>query len=829
MPGNLNEDQLKKRNRELEEKLDEFKNKEEARELQLIFFDNMERINHIIRQASDLEQMMEDVLEAVLSILNCDRAWLMFPCDPGAPFWSVPMERTTTEYPGVFELGKKLPMTQDLSAQFQLALNSKEPFVFDPNSRRPLPDAAKEFETRSAMIMAIYPKIGPPWLWGVSQCSYDRTWTEWEIVLFKETGYRISDALNSLLLLRDLRKSELNYRQLFENSPSAIYEIDYIQQKFINFNDVVCTYTGYSRDELIALNPWELFTEHSQAKSLERQRLIAENKNVPSSEEYEIRKKDGSTLWALLNISYDVESGIPVKARIVAHDITERKKMEQALVESEERFRELAELMPETIFEMDAGGRLVFVNRNAYHHFGYTEQDFEQSVNGIEMIAPEDRQRAAENVIRVLAGEKIGLSEYIGLKKNGETFPILLHATVIIRDGAPAGLRGCIVDITEKKRFEAQLLQAHKMEAIGTLAGGIAHDFNNLLMGIQGHTSLMLSDADHFHPHHEHLKEIETCVKSASNLTKQLLGFARIGKYEVKLIDINDLIRKSANMFGRTKKEVMIHTKYQENIWHVEADPGQIEQVMLNLYVNAWQSMPSGGNLYIDTQNVTLDENYVRPFQIEPGNFLKISITDTGIGMDKKTRERIFEPFFTTKEMGRGTGLGLASVYGIIKNHNGIINVYSQKDEGTTFNIYLPASDKRIVDEKQPSQKVLKGTETVLLIDDEDMIIAVVEKLLKKIGYRAMIAKSGREAIDLYLKHGEAIDLVILDMIMPDLGGGVTYDRLKEIDPNIKVLLASGYSINEQAEEILDRGCNGFIQKPFSMENLSKKIREILD
>jgi signal transduction histidine kinase len=225
------------------------------------------------------------------------------------------------------------------------------------------------------------------------------------------------------------------------------------------------------------------------------------------------------------------------------------------------------------------------------------------------------------------------------------------------------------------------------MESLGTLAGGIAHDFNNLLMGIQGRTSLMVMDKDYSHPDFEHLKGIEDYVKSAADLTRQLLGFARGGKYEVKPTDINEMIKKSSSMFGRTKKEIKIHEKYQKDVWTVEVDQGQIEQVLMNLYVNAWQAMPGGGELYIETENVTLNEDYVKPYQVEQGNYVKISITDTGVGMDEATRQRIFEPFFTTKEMGRGTGLGLASVYGIIKNHGGFINVYSEKGEGTTFNI----------------------------------------------------------------------------------------------------------------------------------------------
>jgi two-component system cell cycle sensor histidine kinase/response regulator CckA len=350
-------------------------------------------------------------------------------------------------------------------------------------------------------------------------------------------------------------------------------------------------------------------------------------------------------------------------------------------------------------------------------------------------------------------------------------------------------------------------------------------------MAIQGNASLVLVDKTSSHPDYERLKNIEQGVKSGAELTRQLLGFARGGKYEVKPTDINELIRRSSDMFARTKKEITIHTKYQEAIWPVEVDQGQIGQVLLNLYVNAWQAMGGGGELYLETENVTLDEPSVKPYELKPGRYVKISVTDTGVGMDKTTQQRIFEPFFTTKQMGRGTGLGLASVYGIIKNHGGIITVHSVKGEGATFTIHLPASEKEVIKKEELPEEVLRGTETVLLVDDEDMVLKVGEGILKELGYTVLIARSGKEAIEIVSKApnlSSAPDIVILDMVMPAMGGGETYDKLKEINPDIKVLLSSGYSIEGQAREILDRGCNGFIQKPFNMRGLSQEVRRIL-
>lgn len=506
----------------------------------------------------------------------------------------------------------------------------------------------------------------------------------------------------------------------------------------------------------------------------------------------------------------------------------EKRSAEQRLKESEEQFREMAELLPETIYEMDSRLRLIFVNRGGFEQFGYALEDFDKGLNALDMLIPEDRERALEAMGRIQRGEKGWLNEYTALRKDGTTFPVLIRSNPIMRDGSPAGIRGLIIDISDKKRLETQLLQAQKMKAIGTLAGGIAHDFNNILMGVQGRTSLMLADTPADHPHHEHLTSIEEYVKSASELTKQLLGFAKGGKYQVKTVDLNKLVIECSTLFGRTKKEIRIHRKLPGGLWTVEADRAQIEQVLLNLFVNAWQAMPGGGDLFLQTENVCLTEQGVAPHDVKGGEYVRISVADTGTGMDEVTQNRIFDPFFTTKEMGRGTGLGLASAYGILRNHGGFIEVSSGPGKGSTFQIYLPASKKEILPEEQGREDLLKGEETVLLVDDEPMIIDVGKEMMQGLGYRVLVARSGKEAVKIY-KDNEHIELVILDLIMPGMGGGEVYDRLKEINPDLKVLLSSGYSIEGEAKEIMARGSDGFIQKPFNIHEISQKIREILE
>ncbi|HUU40593.1 MAG TPA: response regulator, partial [Desulfatiglandales bacterium] len=393
----------------------------------------------------------------------------------------------------------------------------------------------------------------------------------------------------------------------------------------------------------------------------------------------------------------------------------------------------------------------------------------------------------------------------------------------------PAGIFAVIRDISEIKLLEEQLQYAQKMEAIGTLASGIAHNFNNILMGIMGNSSMMLLNTDPANPHYEKLKAIEKLVHNGSKLAKQLLCYAREKRYELKLIDLNRVAKETSDTFGTTKKEITINQDLADDLYGINADEGQIEQVLLNLYVNAADAMPKGGKLFIKTMNVTHLDISGKPYKPKPGDYASITIRDIGVGMDKKTMEQIFRPFFTTKELSNGTGLGLSSTYGIIKAHGGYIDVDSKKGQGTTFKIFLPAANGKVTEENKIIHQLKKGTETVLLVDDEEMILDTGSKMLEALGYKILKARDGKEALEIYSLNKDKIDLVILDIIMPVIGGEETYNRMKEINPKIKVLLSSGYSLESQAAEILSRGCNGFMQKPFSINDLSHSITSALN
>ena len=502
----------------------------------------------------------------------------------------------------------------------------------------------------------------------------------------------------------------------------------------------------------------------------------------------------------------------------------------QKVLESEERFRSLSENAPDIIYTLDLNGSLTYINPVWEKILGHRPDEV-LGRKFFDFVRTEDIG-VYTHLFEQIRDGKLVLRDRVGaiLHKDGsEKVFNISGAPNLDLEGNVTGIVGIFKDISEQKRLESQLLHAQKMEAVGTLAGGIAHDFNNLLMGIQGYASLMFLDMNITHPLYDKLKGIEDQVRSGAELTKQLLGFARGGKYEVSVTDLNDIIKKTSSMFGRTKKEITIHRNYEHNIWTVEVDRGQLEQVLLNIYVNAWQAMPDGGDLYLETANVFLDQKSAIPYGVKSGKYVRVRVTDTGVGMDEQTRKRIFEPFFTTKEMGRGTGLGLASVYGIIKGHNGIIDVYSEKGHGATFTIYLPASEKELVRQEQVATDIVKGEGTILLVDDEEVIIDVGSEILEVLGYKVSVARSGREAIEIYKEKQNEIDMVILDMIMPEMDGGETFNVLKSIDPGVKVIVSSGYSADARSTRMMEQGCCGFIQKPYSVNALSQKVKEVLD
>ena len=629
---------------------------------------------------------------------------------------------------------------------------------------------------------------------------------------------------------RKLRESELKHRTVLENMEEGYFEIG-LDGQLIFFNDSVLRLHGYPAEELRGMHYSEFLHAESAEKLFQVFKQMYETGQPTPILEYEVIRKDGAIrLCEMTSYPQRSASGGIIGFWGITRDRTEQKNAEIALQESEARLRTIFESAAVGIAYYSIQGEFLRANKGFYDIVDYTYDEL-RHMQGKDLRHPDDQDAHREEIEQLLSGKlRSSRTETRLLRKDGSEVWCRISLSLAYKDrGDPIYFIAVFEDISQQKRMESQLLQAQKMEAVGTLAGGVAHDFNNLLMGIQGNVSLALVDMNASHDNYQHLKNIEHYVKAGADLTRQLLGTAKGGKYETRITDLNQVLDASSELFGRTKKEISIFRKFQQDLWSVDVDRGQIDQVLLNLYINAWQAMPEGGSLYLESKNMVLDADYVKPFGVKPGNYVRISVTDTGLGIERKHLKRIFDPFFTTKGMRRGTGLGLASAYGIVTNHGGIITVYSEKGSGASFNIYLPASEKEIIAPADQPAEIMTGHETVLFVDDEEGILEVGRLILEELGYYVISAQGGVEAVEVFRQRHDQIDLVVLDMIMPDLSGGDTYDALRRINPEIKVLLSSGYSINGQAKDILDRGCKGFIQKPFGIRAISVKLRQVLD
>ncbi len=620
-----------------------------------------------------------------------------------------------------------------------------------------------------------------------------------------------------------LRQSEERYRAIVEEQIELVSR--WRSDKTLTFvNDSYCKFFGKTREELLG-KPFVPNLPEEDLRKMDEHITGLTPQDPIAAIEHRVYAKNGAIRWTQWSdrVILDRE-GTVAEIQSVGRDITEQKQIQEELQIKDNAIK--SSITPIIIADLQT--RLTYANDAFLDLWGYEAVG---DVIGTQVSDYWLDSTAIDRVVDHLKNEEGWVGELVARKKNGTIFDAQIMTSVVRGDNnAPIALMASFVDMTEKKQSEETIRQLQKMEAIGTLAGGIAHDFNNILMGIQGHNALMLMGVDQAHPFYDHLKRQEAIVASGARLSRQLLGFARGGKYEVALVNLNDIIIKSLDMFGRTKKEISIQHDLNPDIWNVEADQGQIEQVLLNLFVNAWQAMPGGGKIDVETNNEILDGDYQVSHKVTQGKYVKMSVCDSGIGMDEETRQRIFEPFFTTKERGHGTGLGLASVYGIVKNHGGFITVDSEKGKGSAFTIYLPASSgENKGDVEDTEQKIDRGTETILIVDDEEMILDISTALLEELGYSVIKASDGREAMTLFEENRGSIDLVVLDMVMPGMGGREIFEKIKEIKQDIKVLLSSGYSNDGEPSELMSKGCDGFIQKPFSIATFSQIIREILD
>lgn len=510
-------------------------------------------------------------------------------------------------------------------------------------------------------------------------------------------------------------------------------------------------------------------------------------------------------------------------------------KKEDTSDSSEHKYKTILKNIEEFYYEIDLSGNLTFFNEQLSHIYGYSSDEL-MGMNNREYASPETSKKMYRDLNEIYkTGKPLKSVEYEIISKDGSFRTVEISSSLIQSEtGEAIGFRGIGKDITNQKEKEKerellldQLQQAQKLEAIATLAGGIAHDFNNILMGVQGNISLILLKMDKTSITYERLKKIEDLIERGANLTQQLLGFAKSKNFSVNPVDINSVIENTAYLFERSKKNITVNRDLEKEIWTVDINQGAIEQVLLSLYVNAAQAMPNGGKLYIHSKNVILDESFVRPYRLKPGEYVLISVKDTGRGMDLATQKRIFDPFFTTKNIGQGSGLGLASVLGIVKNHGGIIKVDSEKGEGSVFNIYLIVSSRYTTTMVNKSKNITVGADTILLIDDDELIIDVCESLLTELGYQVITAINGRAALKKIKENFKAIKIIMLDITLPDMEGTEVLDRIKILNPEVPILLMSGYSRDEKINRIIHKSNNNFIQKPFNLKQLSEKLKAV--
>ena len=497
------------------------------------------------------------------------------------------------------------------------------------------------------------------------------------------------------------------------------------------------------------------------------------------------------------------------------------KEKENRLVESEGRIKSLFDRVEHAIFRLGSNGDIIQTNPRFNEMFG--------DVHSLCEILMGDKN--ASDCLQRAGSERTVQREEKAVGAHGEELTVLLSLYAeTAQNGEINGFDGYIIDITEKKRLEERLLRSQKLEAVGTLAGGIAHDFNNLLTAIIGYSEIMLEKIREDDPLRKHAEIIHGAAERGAELTKRILTLTRKEKVETKLLDINEIIRSSLELLKRSiPKHIEIVTNLRKELPKVKADAAQVQQVILNLAVNARDAMPHEGRLTIETDSDTAGDGVSNPVVAEKSGFIKVSVSDTGTGMDKGTQGRIFDPFFTTKETGKGTGLGLYMVHSIVTHHGGYINLYSEPGRGTRFNIYLPvALDAESIAPDEISE--LRGTETILVVDDEAYVREMCRDILAPLGYEVLLAEGGSDCIDIFSRHRERISIIVLDMIMPKMGGNQVFQAVRAIKSDVKVLLCSGYSSNGFAgiDKLLRGGANGFIQKPFSRQDIALAIRKAL-
>jgi two-component system cell cycle sensor histidine kinase/response regulator CckA len=649
-----------------------------------------------------------------------------------------------------------------------------------------------------------------------------------------EDGYVVGTCADITDLVRakeSLRDSEERYRNLVETMNEGLVEVDaegrigYINTRFVEM-------TGYSKEELLLRD---------------RLDLVAEAGRNRAQAEFALRRKGESSAWETIVLAKNgreipvIVSASPIRDRdgnfrgsvAIFTDITSRKRAEEELQRSEDKYRTILETIADGYYEVDLAGNYTLVNDSMCVILGYSREELLQ-MNYKKIVDKETAERTYKAFNKVYqSGEPNPAFQHEVILKD-RTRRDVSASVSLIRDAycRPTGFRGIFRDISERERLEEQLRQAAKMEAIGTLASGIAHDFNNLLQVVLGRADILLLGQLTPDQAQKSLESIRIAARHGRDLVNRILTFTRKVKTISQPLDLNKELSSVETMLRRTiPRSVQIETRLGRDINTISADSSQVEQILLNLAVNAKDAMPHGGKLVFETSNVILDDQFCKThLHLEPGEHVLLKVSDTGCGMPSYVQEHIFDPFYTTKNPGEGTGLGLAMVFGIVHGHGGHISCQSEVGKGTTFRLYFPAIVGEVKAEMAATTEMPAfGTETILLVDDDDLVRDLGKEILDWAGYTALTASNGLEALEIYRKEGAEISMVILDLTMPEMGGGQCLKELLAIDPRVKVIVASGYSVDGLSRELVSAGAKGFIGKPYDARQILRMVRKVLD
>jgi two-component system cell cycle sensor histidine kinase/response regulator CckA len=932
------------------------KRADQDRQAHVWFLESMDRVNRAIQGAIGLDQLMEDVLEATLSIFDCDRAVLANPCDPDADTWSVIVERARPEYARDADEYRDVPMTPDVAEQCRILRAADGPVQFGPGAAHAISARSQESGVCSMLVTAVYPHADEPSAFALHQCSRERTWTAAEERLLQVIGRRLADGLTSRFVLRSLRESEGRlaaaqrvahvghwerdfagglvtvspellrifglgpdyprdlagwealWRSLVhpddrEQAASALnaalrggerYDVEYRLQLadgqtrivhsqgdvvdgapgrprrmfgtvqditefrraqdelrasesrfrvfvdhatdafflhdrrgvILDVNQQACDSLGYTREELVGMSPQQIDLDTDFQTRIGSRLESGEVLALDSRH----RRKDGTTFPVEVRLRRFRMDGRRYAVALV-RDITQRKEAERALIESYNLLNAVVEGTPGAVFVKDLNGRYLMINSIGARWFGLTVDEV-IGKDDRDLFPPKIADEIVEHDRRVLdSGEPQTIEESATMRGVSRVF---LTSRGVYRDAQKQviGLVGFSRDITELKRLEQQFRQAQKMEAVGQLAGGIAHDFNNLLTAIIGFGEMAFNGLAPADPNRELLSEIRRAGQRAANLTRQLLAFSRKQVLRPEVVSLNTLLCDVIKLLQRLiSEDIEIALAPDDTLGLTLIDPGQFEQAIINLAVNARDAMPQGGRLDIQTRNIEIDEDYasVRD-EVEPGSYVMVAVSDTGHGMDEKIRSRIFEPFFTTKDVGDGTGLGLAMVYGFVKQSGGHVEAYSEPGHGTTFRICLPRvfeteATPVAADDMAP---IPKGHETVLLVEDEEVVRNLSRRVLQSAGYTVLVARHGPEAILLAGQHEGPIHLLATDLVMPRMSGLEVASQLSQSRPDMRILLMSGYPNEAVIRHGVPAGAS-LLQKPFNAVALARAVRHVLD